>query len=1355
MEFINTFEYKLIYVFRINDEAHKGVLKIGEATIHTNKKYEELANNCTELNQAAKERINSYTNTAGIKYELLHTEVAVKEFFKDGEKIVKAFSDHDVHNVLNKSGIEKKKINNTTGKEWYKVDLETAKNAIIAVKNNRKSLDANQITEDRSPVIFRPEQDRAIKETIKQFSDGTSMLWNAKMRFGKTLTALQVVKQMNFNKTIIITHRPVVDNGWYEDFNKIFYDRNDYKYCSNEYGENLNELLKNNNKFVCFFSMQNLRGSKRVGGKFDKNEEVFDTNWDLVVVDEAHEGTTTALGDNVIKQIVKQNNGYDTKFLALSGTPFNILNEYDKNIYTWDYVMEQKAKKEWDELNFGDSNPYEGLPELKIYTYDLGKIINSKEYVELEDKAFNFREFFRVWKGNKEQDRKDMPSNVNVGDFYHLDDVKSFLDLITKKDENAMYPYSTDENRELFKHSLWMVPGVNEAKALSKLMKDHPIFGTNKFKIVNVAGAGDEEEESEEALRKVRNAIKEASKDDDYTITISCGKLTTGVTIPEWTAVLMLAGSFSTSAAQYLQTIFRVQSPANINGKNKEACYVFDFAPDRTLKMVADAVKVSHKAGKGNDTDRKIMGEFLNYCPVISVEGTQMKQYSTEHLLQQLKRAYADRAVRNGFDDANLYNDELLKLDDLELKEFLNLKGIIGTTKAQAKTNEIDINSQGFTDEEYEELERIKKKPQRERTPEEIEFQKQLQEKRKQKNDAISILRGVSIRIPLLIYGADFKIDEDITIEKLVENVDEISWKEFMPPDVTKELFSKFLKYYDKDVFIAAGKRIRNTVKSADDLEPTERIKKITELFACFKNPDKETVLTPWRVVNMHMSDCIGGYDFFDEKHENVLEEPRYVEQDEITKNIFDNENTRILEINSKTGLYPLYVTYSTYRRKCEKYTKDELTIDIKNKLWYDTVTNNIFIICKTPMAKLITKRTLLGYKEGKINAHAFDDLINQAENKRENLVAQIKKSSFWNKEGDIMKFNAIVGNPPYQEILGNKGGNSSKAKAIYDNFLDSALGIDPDYVSMIMPSRWMNKSVEGISDSWVDEKLACNKFMVMHDYLSAAECFPNVEIKGGICYYLMSNKYSGKCKYYLHDLKNDGNSFRYEFLNHDNIGIVIRDSMANEVIKKIYEYDHKQYWNISSFSNLVGPKDFFTNKQKLTSSWTGYVDNKDEIHSIKYYYNKSGKCYQAYINIDDIPKNTQAILKNKVYIPAAGGSGNDKHVLGKPFYGESGSVCSQTYLVIGYDHELSEEECNNIIKYIKTQFFRYLVSIKKKTQNGPKMVYQFVPMQNFSNKSDINWKESIECINNQLFRKYKLNEDEIKYINDNIEKWK
>ena len=1321
MEFENTFEYKLIYIFRINDTAHEGVLKIGEATIHTKKEYTQLSNNCTELNQAAKERINSYTNTAGIKYELLHTEIAVKRYEEDGEVYIKAFSDHDVHNVLSKSGIECKKINNTTGKEWFEIDLETAKNAIKAVKENRKALSASQITEDMNPIIFRPEQEKAIKETIKQFNVGSSMLWNAKMRFGKTLTALQVVKEMELKKTIIITHRPVVDNGWYEDFKKIFYDREDYHYSSNGYGEETNDLLNKNEKFICFYSMQDLRGSKRVGGNFDKNNEIFDTNWDLVVVDEAHEGTTTALGDKVIKEIVKQGNGYDTKFLALSGTPFNILNEFDKNIYTWDYVMEQKAKKEWNKINFGDSNPYEGLPELKIYTYDLGKIINSKEYVELEDKAFNFREFFRVWKGNKEQDGKEMPSDVSIGDFYHLQDVKSFLDLITRKDESTMYPYSTDENRELFKHSLWMVPGVNEAKALSKLMKEHSVFGSNKFRIINVAGAGDEEEESEEALKKVRKAIKEASHNDDYTITISCGRLTTGVTIPEWTAVLMLSGSFSTSAAQYLQTIFRVQSPANINGKKKESCYVFDFAPDRTLKMVADAVKVSHKAGKGNDTDRKIMGEFLNYCPVVSVEGTQMKQYSTDHLLQQLKRAYADRAVKNGFDDINLYNDELLKLDDLELQDFLKLKGIIGKTKAQAKTNEIDINSQGFTDEEYEELERIKKKPSRERTLEEIEFQKQLQEKRKQKNDAISILRGVSIRIPLLIYGADFKIDEDITIEKLVENIDETSWKEFMPQNVTKELFRKFLKYYDRDVFVSAGKRIRNTVKSADELEPTERIKKITELFSYFKNPDKETVLTPWRVVNMHMSDCIGGYDFFDERHEDTIEEPRYVEQYEITKNIFDKEDTKILEINSKTGLYPLYVTYSTYRRKCEKYSKEDLTMNLKNKLWHETVTNNIFIICKTPMAKHITKRTLLGYKEGRINAHAFDDLINQIENKSETFLKKIITNTFWNKEGDkTMKFNAVVGNPPYQIM---DGGNGVSAKPIYNNFIEQSKKLDSQYLSMIMPARWYAGG-KGLDD-FRNNMLNDNSVRMLFDFENSRECFQDVDIAGGVCYFLRDNTYNGKCK--ITSYKNGNKYVSERSLNE--YEIFIRNEKALSILQKVREKNKK--WLDSRVSS-----------RKPFGLPTNYKPNKEGVPC--WFIQKIGLQYAKSVDIVD---SNNLLNKWKLLLPKAPIAGQTDFSKPVGFYydgnvriAKPGECCTESWIVAGAFE--TEEEISNYKSYIFTKIARFLLLQTVVSQDVTKKNFMFVP--------DLEKYDKIYT-DKYLCDLWEITEDEWKYIDSKI----
>lgn len=248
-----------------------------------------------------------------------------------------------------------------------------------------------------------------------------------------------------------------------------------------------------------------------------------------------------------------------------------------------------------------------------------------------------------------------------------------------------------------------------------------------------------------------------------------------------------------------------MQSPANINGKIKERCCVFDFAPDRTLKMVAEAGKLSTKTGKTSN-DRKIMGEFLNFCPVISVDGSSMQPYNVDRLLQQLKKAYTDRVVRNGFDDKHIYNDNLLKLDDIELADFEELKKIVGASKQTEKVKEIDINNQGYTNEEYEEIERIEAKPKKERTPEEIARLEEKKKKRDNAQKAMSILRGISIRIPLLIYGAEVPVDKEITVDNFVDLIDDSSWNEFMPTGVTKATYKKFSKYYEQDVFVAAGR---------------------------------------------------------------------------------------------------------------------------------------------------------------------------------------------------------------------------------------------------------------------------------------------------------------------------------------------------------------------------------------------------------------------------------------------------------------------------------------------------------------------------------------------------------------------
>ena len=1082
MKFTSLLKLKLIYVFRINDAAHKGCLKVGEATCDSDNVF-GLAPNSKALNDSAKKRINQYTQTAGIAYDLLYTELTIY----NSKQGLCSFNDKEVHNVLERSGI-KKKVFDTVNKanEWFVTDLETVKRAIAAVKEGRESLTSAEISHDRTPIVFRPEQRDAIEKTKKQFRKGNQMLWNAKMRFGKTLSALQVVRDMDFTRTLILTHRPVVDSGWFEDFGKIFYDRKDFSYGSKNNGDSHASLEARAKQgkchYVYFASMQDLRGSELVGGNFDKNNEVFATPWNFIIVDEAHEGTQTELGKAVMTELVKR----DTKVLRLSGTPFNLLDEFTEGeIYTWDYVMEQRAKASWDDLHFGDPNPYASLPTMNIYTYDLGRLLN--EFID-EDVAFNFREFFRV---------NDAES------FIHEKDVAAFLNLLTKEDKESCYPFANEEYRNIFRHTLWMVPGVKEARALSAMLQSHPVF--QHFKIVNVAGDGDRDEESKDALIAVEEAIGH-DPDATRTITLSCGRLTTGVSVKAWTAVFMLSGSYNTAASSYMQTIFRVQTPATINGRVKEQCYVFDFAPDRTLKVIAETAKISAKAGKTSGNDRKVMGDFLNFCPIISVEGGRMNQFDVPHMLEQLKKVYVERVVRNGFEDKSLYNDELMKLNDLELQEFNDLKKIIGQTKAMAKTNQVDINNQGLTDEQYEELEDLQKKNKKKGkdkqplTEEEKKRLEELKKKRENRDAAISILRGISIRMPLLIYGAEVNNeDEEITIDNFSSLIDDQSWEEFMPKGVTKEKFENIKKYYDPEIFSAAGKRIRAMARAADKLSVEERIERITDIFSTFRNPDKETVLTPWRVVNMHLGDCLGGYSFLAKDNETILSEPRFIDRGTVTSEVYA-EDARILEINSKSGLYPLYMAYNIYRTRVASSLFSISSIEDEHKIWDKVVAENIFVICKTPMAKSITKRTLIGFRKAKVNTRYFEDLINQIKNKPEHFIKQVEK--FVSERIGIkdMKFNAVVGNPPYQEVVAQKESANGQKVSVsifqYFQMISERLG---RYTALIYPgARWIHRSGKGFEQFGLsqinDPRLCLLKF-----FPNSTDVFKEVGIADGL----------------------------------------------------------------------------------------------------------------------------------------------------------------------------------------------------------------------------------------------------------------
>ena len=1281
---------------------------------------------------------------------------------------------------------------------------------------------------------LRPEQRDAIDRAKERFckrsgSKGNYIwtllpnykqyLWNAKMRFGKTICALQLAREMGVKRTLIVTHRPVVNKSWKDDFDNVFGDKicgnsdikNSYAYGTLFDDEqhdkkrfyDLEKFVKTDgNHYVFFVSMQYLRLSELVNIKTqlknkDKQHEDHDTkeneklkadilnaDWDFVVVDEAHEGTRTALGKRVIDEYLghKEKN---VKVLHLSGTPFNLYEDFKEDeIFTWDYVSEQQAKLEWNIKHPNETNPYAELPKMNIFTYD---ITNNIKNVVDHDGVFTFNEFLRTWTGNPKADKAQMPQGAK-GRFVHEDDVKKFLQLLCTKDGTNNFPFSTNEYRQQFRHTLWVVSHVDEAAALTQLLREHPIF--KRFEIVNVAGKGDIDEQNENALDAVNNAIGELPEKTS-TITISCGRLTTGVTVRPWSAVLYLKGG--DGAATYMQTVFRVQSPYTTpEGKMKTSCYVFDFAPDRTLKIVAETAKFSSmakakekKEEEGDEEktqelrDKETVNDFIALCPVISMDGGKMSPLDVNTIYKQLENVFIDRLVRKGFDDPCLYNqDELNKID----KDIVNHIGENGgkapDEKRQEAKNTVDLSH--MTEEEraaYEEsirrkkaeaAEKAKKKAakdekfkkqweewsdeQREewlqKEAERLARNEELKKAREEFKARMTNIRGIALRIPLLMYGGADAGDpkEDLTVDNFTRKIKDESWAEFMPKGISKEDFNKIRKCFNATRFEEAGKKYRALTREADFMHVDGRIKQIAEIFSYFRNPDKETVLTPWRVVNMHMSDTIGGYCFYDETFDEKtgqLDTPRFVDQGDVTKQLFDNVDlsgevqTKILEINSKTGLYPLYVTYSLYRRRLEEYVKAEcielenVSVQEEQVVWDDIVTDNMFVICNTPMAVGITRRTLFGFRQVEKRANIKNEqLIERATNDQDSLVSLIKSVGFWkgNTSKQMIDFNAVVGNPPYQI---SDGGAGVSAKPIYNLFVNVAKNLKPSSVSMIMPAKWYTdgKGLGTFRETMLNDK----QISKLVDFTDSRECFDNVDIAGGVCYFLWKKGHNDLCEFVSRH-RGLSSTFMRDLSAEDTF---IRHMEALTIVEKVKDISTEYYNQRVSTQKPFGLR-------------TYVVPLEESDITLKY--NKGKGPYDSSL----ISIGNKMIPQWKITISCltaehAGQTDKEgrKKILSSLDMLEPNEICTETYLVV--DAFDTQEEAVNLRKYLCTTFTRFLISILASTQHLSKEKFANVPIQDFTSASDIDWNKSVEDIDNQLYLKYGLDLFEQDFIRSMI----
>ena len=1239
-------------------------------------------------------------------------------------------------------------------------------------------------------------------------------LWNAKMRFGKTICAMQLMRELDVKRTLIITHRPVVGESWLQAFKQVVGSKSSEPKVKGNcdihktYGfgmrsDDESETVGNyydlekfvetpGNHYAFFVSMQYIRLSELVNSKTQAkntgagnttsaaNEklkaDILKTDWDLIIIDEAHEGTLTSLGKGVIQDFLKKEK---TKMLYLSGTPFNLYEDFKEDeIYTWDYIAEQTAKHNWDLEHPKEKNPYAELPKMNIFTYDITKNIDN---ILDQTGVFSFPEFFRTWTGNPKADKASMPEGAK-GRFVHEPEVSEFLDLLCKKDAENNFPFSTNEYRQMFRHTLWVVSHVNEAAALEQLLKEHKIF--RHFNVVNVAGRNETDEQNENALDKVLKAIGD-NPEKTSTITISCGRLTTGVTVAPWTAVFYLKGG--DRAATYMQTIFRVQSPYKTHeGKIKKECYVFDFAPDRTLKIVAETAKFSSmatakekKKQEGDEEktqemrDKETVREFIELCPVLSMDGGKMSPMDVNDIYKQLENVFIDRLVRKGFDDPCLYNqDELNKVNPEIINHIGEHGGKAPDEKRKDASKSVDLSH--MTQEERAEWEENKrqkiaeaKKKAEEKLKKDEEFKAQWEamsdeeredwlkaeaeriarrekakEEREEFKKRMTNIRGIALRIPLLMYGGADAGDpkDELTVDNFTRKIKDESWTEFMPKGISKEDFNKIRKCFNATRFEEAGKKYRALTREADFMHIDERIRQITEIFSYFRNPDKETVLTPWRVVNMHMSDTIGGWCWYDESFDEktgVLDTPRYVDQGDVTRQLFDNVDlagevqTKILEINSKTGLYPLYVTYSLFRRRLDEYIKaeciDKETVSVQEEqvVWDDIVKDNMYVICNTPMAVGITRRTLFGFRQVDQKANIKNvQLIERASKNQEELVQELKSVGFWkgNTSKQEMKFNAVVGNPPYQ-----LSGHGQKPLPIYQNFIDLARTLKPKCISIVSPSRWFAANdLKEFRDSIIKE----NKLDIIHDFADARLCFPNVEIKGGISYFRWNDDSNQYCNFFIHNDKGVTQTMRN--LSTENTEILIRDGYMIKILEKV------QSKNEAKFNSLISSNDpFGFDMREEHSSKRVKVPyyNTPKENSAIFYYNGWRKKGVGYVDREIINKNTEWVDKVKILIPKAWGTGDTTKDWLKPFIVEKNTCCTETYLVVGPFDNL--EIAENVVSYMGTKFFHFMVAIMKLTQNAMQGVYCNVPIQDFSHQ----WTDE------DLYEKYGLDLFEREYI--------
>ncbi|MDB4673884.1 GIY-YIG nuclease family protein [Flavobacteriaceae bacterium] len=689
------------------------------------------------------------------KYKVLLDESSMRN---DGTH----FKDYEVHKVLKERGFK------NVGGEWFRVGVDELKSIILSLKEGT-TLELTR-TKNFKP---RPEQQEAINKTSEYFKNYTSQegkiphfLWNCKMRFGKTYTTYKLSQEMGWNKILVLTFKPAVENSWRDDLYSHV-DFEGWQFMSR--GNTSYEEIDKTKPLVCFASFQDFLGKNDVGGIKLKNQWAHLVNWDCIVLDEYHYGSWR----DTAKELYESEDSKDLKeeklnemenwdesiiplttngFLYLSGTPFRAIESgefIEEQIFNWTYSDEQREKENW----VGENNPYESLPRMVMMTYQLPESITQiTERGEFDE--FDLNVFFSS-EGEYENSK-----------FKYENEVQKWLNLIRGSEFESVYdslksgvskpvlPFSDVRLLNVLNHTFWFLPTVSSCYAMKNLLEQPQNVFFHEYEVIVVAGkkVGIGVKSIEPVREGMGNPLKTKS------ITLSCGKLTTGVTVKPWSGLFMLRNT--TSPETYFQTAFRVQSPwtvssSDMNSPNKEEiikkeCYVFDFSPNRALRLITD---YSCRLNVGESNPESKVNEFIKFLPVLCFDGSSMKQINSQEVLDFGLVGTSGSQLAKKFESTRLVH-----VDDITLKRLMGnseamdaLMKIEGFRSINSDLEKIINKSEKIKKLKRDDVEDSDKSKVKKQISDEEKEQKSLRKQIQEK------LQKFATRIPVFMYLTDYR----------------------------------------------------------------------------------------------------------------------------------------------------------------------------------------------------------------------------------------------------------------------------------------------------------------------------------------------------------------------------------------------------------------------------------------------------------------------------------------------------------------------------------------------------------------------------------------------------------------------